>query len=458
MDLKRSGAILLVSTYELGHQPLAIASPTAFLRRAGYDPATLDCSIEGFVEERFGKASFVGISVPMHTALRLGIEVGKRVRAANPRAHICFYGIYATLNAEYLLDGVADSVIGGEYEEPLVQLVTRLEKQLDYRHQSDSRQSSPYLHRIPFEVPAREGLPPLSVYSKLRHRGQEVPAGYVETTRGCKHLCLHCPIPPVYKGRFFVVPQAVVLEDVGRLVAAGAEHITFGDPDFLNAPTHSVRITRELHERFPELTFDFTAKVEHIIKHRDLIPELSRKGCVFVVSALESLSDEVLEKLRKGHSRRDIANALGVLRKNKIALRPSFVPFTPWTSVGDYLQILDFVESRELVESVDPIQYAIRLLIPPGSSLLSSPDLKPFLREFVPDELTHRWAHPDPMMESLHKTVLRIVEQQGGEDVFSIFNRIKEVAHSAGGGYGLNESPSRRRLREEPRLTEPWFC
>src|SRR5262249_35666037 len=128
----------------------------------------------------------------------------------------------------------------------------------------------PYLGRLRFPLPVRTALPPLAQYAKLEQGGQSRVAGYVEASRGCLPLFTHCPSPPVYGGRFFIVPQEVVLEDIRRQVAAGAAHITFGDPDFLNGPGHSLKVVRALHAEFPTVTFDFTAKVQHILEKRDL--------------------------------------------------------------------------------------------------------------------------------------------------------------------------------------------
>ena len=110
-----------------------------------------------------------------------------------------------------------------------------------------ARYEAPVLARLPFALPEREGLQPLERYAYLLRdaAGEDsVPAGYVEASRGCLHTCAHCPITPVYGGRFFVVPRAIVLEDVRRQVAMGARHITFGDPDFFNGPGHSMAILR----------------------------------------------------------------------------------------------------------------------------------------------------------------------------------------------------------------------
>src|SRR6202043_3792491 len=97
MSLRKPGSILLISCYELGHQPLAAASPLGFLRRAGFAPDALDIAVEIFDPAKVGRAQLVGISVPMHTALRLGIRVAEGVREINPDAVICFYGLYAAL-------------------------------------------------------------------------------------------------------------------------------------------------------------------------------------------------------------------------------------------------------------------------------------------------------------------------------------------------------------------------
>ncbi len=125
--MRAPGEILLIAGYELGHQPLAVAWPAAFLERLGYQPAVMDVSVEAFDARRARQAKLVAVSVPMHTALRIGVTVIDRVRAVNPDCHLCFYGLYASLNAEYLLGHGADSVIGGEAEGPLGELATALE-------------------------------------------------------------------------------------------------------------------------------------------------------------------------------------------------------------------------------------------------------------------------------------------------------------------------------------------
>ena len=453
-------AVLLVSCYELGHQPAGLAVPLGFLRRAGLSAEAIDISVQGFDEARARAARFVGVSVPMHTALRLGVRIAEQVRRINPDCHICFYGIYATLNADYLLDTVADSVIGGEVEEELVALVKAVAAgEFSNGEEAKRRAALPVLARLQFPLPERGELATLERYARLAVDGQERLAGYTEASRGCLHHCTHCPIPPVYGGRFFVIPQEVVMADARQQVAAGARHLTFGDPDFLNGPTHALRLARQLHAEFPDLTFDFTAKIEHLLKHRALLPELAQAGCLFVVSAVESLSDTVLAHLDKGHTRADVDEALELLNEAGITLRPSFVAFTPWTTLDDYLELLEFVESRNLIDHVDPVQFSIRLLVPPGSLLLN--EAGPWLGPLNQQAFTYEWQHSDPRMDELHREVTRLVEQavQRNEDAAATFAHVCEAAYTMRGGEVIKRLPVATALRRRPpRLTEAWFC
>ncbi len=461
MDLRSPGAVLLISCYELGHQPLAAALPLGFLRRAGFAPDAQDIAVERLSEEKIARAQFVGISVPMHTALRLGVRVAERVREINPTAAVCFYGLYAALNADYLLEHGADFCIGGECEQPLVELAEALAAGRPPDVAGVTRRGGaprPYLARLPFALPVREALPPLDAYARLEHRGERRVAGYVEASRGCLHLCTHCPIPPVYGGRFFVVSPEVVLEDVRRQVAAGARHITFGDPDFLNGPGHSLKIVRAMHAEFPELTFDFTAKVEHVLERRELFPQLAACGCLFMISAVESLSDTVLTILEKNHTRADVIEALGIIRGAGITFRPTWVAFTPWTTLADYREVLDFVADYDLIDHVDPVQFSIRLLVPPGSYLLDRPAMKPYLGPLDQASFSYRWAHPDPRMDRLHKEVSALVERDAreGADPSVTFHRIRALAAGRSPAEVMCGLPGDR-LRA-PRLSEPWFC
>jgi radical SAM superfamily enzyme YgiQ (UPF0313 family) len=466
--MRRPGDLLLVSCYELGHQPFQLASLCAMLQQVGYSPMPVDTSVEALSDEAILQARFVAISVPMHTALRLGHQVAQRVRRLNPAAHICLYGLYALLNADYLLRGGIDSAIGGEYEAPLLNLVAAVEEGTDIAIAGVATRrggSKAWLARTPFVVPERGGLPALERYARLETNGTLRLAGYTESTRGCKHTCLHCPITPIYGGRFFAVPLAIVMADIRAQVELGAGHITFGDPDFFNGPGHALRICRALHQEFPTLSFDATIKIEHLLRQRQLLPQLQELGCAFIVSAVESLNDDVLRNLDKGHSGADVAAAFDLMQEAGITLRPSLLPFTPWETLDSYLQLLTFFEQRSLLEQVDPVHYSIRLLVPPGSSMLASAQRDGWLGELDETAYTYRWRHSDRRMDELQWQVSAVAERAAAEqqDPVATFFRIKALALSARGERVDNSRAAetyaaRQSAPPPPRLTEAWFC
>jgi len=452
--------VVLVSCYELGRPPLGTAVAAGFLRRAGIEPVQVDLAVQALdavPEDVWGRAALVAVSVPMHTALHLAVQALPRIRERAPDAIVAFFGPYASLNADHLVERGVDAVLGGECEDDLVALASAARR----GETTAEHGRGPVIRRPDYPSPDRSGLPPASRYAGLAIDGERRVAAAVETTRGCKHLCRHCPIPPVYGGRFFAVPVEVVLEDVDRLADAGVRHLTFADPDFLNGPTHALRAVRAVHERHPEMTFDFTAKVEHVLLHRALLPELAASGAVFAVSAVESLNDDVLRHLDKGHTGDDAREAVALLRKTGIAPRPSLMPFSPWETLASYGAILEWIADDDLAGHFDPVHLSIRLLVPPGSLLESHPAMRPHLRGLDAERFQVRWTHPDPRMDRLHAAVDAIAREAAlaEEEPRTTFRKIRTAwAAEAGTTVGEIEVPPRLDAADPPRLTEPWFC
>lgn len=337
------------------------------------------------------------------------------------------------------------------------------------RAAADATQCEPVisLERLKFRMPDRSGMVALEKYARLAMPDGEMRiVGYTEASRGCKHLCRHCPIVPVYGGVFRVVERGVVLEDVRRQVAAGARHVTFGDPDFFNGVGHAVRIVEELHREFPRLTYDVTIKVEHLLKHREALAVLRRTGCLFVTSAVESVDDFVLEKLAKNHTRADFGEAVRLCREAGLTIQPTFVAFSPWTTLDGYCDMLSALRELELVENVAPIQLAIRLLIPAGSRLLELEDVRAMVGEFDEAALVYPWRHADACVDALCEELQGIVHagEKMGLARGRIFARVEEAAFRAAERalareqVALGALPVMASRAAIPYLNEPWYC
>jgi radical SAM superfamily enzyme YgiQ (UPF0313 family) len=453
--------IALISTYELGRQPFGLASPAAWLRKPGHFVTCLDLSREPLDEQAIREAGLIAFYVPMHTATRLTIELLPSIRQLNPQAHLCAYGLYASLSADILrAQGIAH-LLGGEFEQALVDLAEHLSglSASPYIHPLDSNIT---LRRLRFQVPDRSGLPPLRSYAHLvLPSGEHRLVGYTEASRGCKHLCRHCPVVPVYEGVFRVVDREIVLADIRQQVAAGARHITFGDPDFFNGPGHAIPVIELLHREFPELTYDVTIKVEHLLQNADLLPTLRNTGCLFIISAVESLDDAVLENLEKGHTRSDFFRAVELCRCAAITLQPTFIPFTPWTTFDQLLDLFTQIHNLDLVEAVSPIQLAIRLLIPAGSRLLELPEIRNIIGPFDAKALVYPWTNLNPAIDQLGDELQEVVatSEKLKRSRSATFEKMwRVVRQAANKDADERMQPVLASRATVPYLSEPWYC
>jgi radical SAM superfamily enzyme YgiQ (UPF0313 family) len=460
--------VLLISSYEIGRQPFGVASSAAWLQAEGADVTCLDLAMEHLDEEAVRAANLIAFHVPMHTATRIAISHLSRVKALNRQAHICFFGLYAPVNETYLRQLGVETILGGEFEEGLAALVRRLEAPFSERmERSVQPEPTISLARQQFLVPDRTGMPVLQRYAKVDiGDGTQRVAGYTEASRGCLHMCRHCPIVPVYGGRFRIVQRDVVLEDIRRQVAQGAEHITFGDPDFLNGPKHAMAIVVALHDEFPEITYDVTVKVEHLRKHSAILPKLRETGCLFVTSAVEAVDERTLEIYEKNHTRADLVEVAREFRRVGLTLNPTFVTFSPWTTLESYADLLDLLIELDLVDNVAPIQYAIRLLIPTGSRLLELSEVREIVQPFDQEALYFPWKHQNPAVDELYESVRALVEAgaAASQAKRATFRAIWKATYAAQHGIlpddsGVPEPPiADLPERSVPSVTEPWYC
>jgi radical SAM superfamily enzyme YgiQ (UPF0313 family) len=509
--------IVLISTYELGRQPFGVVSPAAWLRRAGHEVVCLDLTREALDEDCVRAAELIGIYLPMHTATRLAAKLMPTLRELNVGAHLCCYGLYAPMNAEYLRGLGVGTILGGEFEAELVKVAGRIQglkpladgvemsdlkvrpTKIEERipdlsgkvasaagsHQSTAsghgaQHAAPLhdpadglraqaggaqiekeisLERLAFLVPDREGMPAIEKYAHLvLPDGSHRVVGSTEASRGCKHLCRHCPIVPVYDGVFRIVARDVVMADVRQQVAAGAKHISFGDPDFFNGIGHAKKLMEEFHREFPDVTYDVTIKIEHLRKYEKELAALRETGCLFVISAVEAVDDGILARLDKGHTRADFLYVARVFRELGMTLQPTFVAFTPWTTVDGYLDLLRVIVEEDLVENVAPVQLGIRLLIPEGSRLLELEETRAVVGAFDAESLVYPWRNVDARVDRLSEAVQAIAADADAKKMSrpEAFARIWEAAHAAAGV--VEPELKLRAGRAVPFLSEPWYC
>lgn len=443
--------VLAVSTYELGHQPLILAQIASVLTKYDIEFSVVDNSVanysfntlDDFMLPNNSLPTHLIISVPMHTATQLGKSIAAKAKKLFGEDLVTIaIGLYAKVAAQE--PGLFDIAI------PDLDL-NYLLSQLNVNETLDQK-------TLRALVPDRTMLPGLGNYAHFISSNSKELVGYVETTVGCAHMCRHCPVPVIHKGSFKAIPVATVMSQIDTLYHEGARHITFGDPDFLNGPTHALKILRQMHTKYSDLTFDATIKVEHVLENLDIWDEMRELGLQFIVSAFEHTSDIILKKLAKGHTKNDIVKSISVLRRSGIEVRPSLLPFTPWTTREDLVDLIDFIFEQDLVANVDPVQLSIKLLIPLDSLLLEDADLS--VQQWNSETLSFEWNFPDPAIDQVHKEISQLIQKSESLETNSLttLTSIREIIYSLIGIKPPFISFEELSHSEKPRLSESWFC
>lgn len=462
--------VLLVSTYESGFQSLGTTVAAAHLKQAGVPCRLLDLSLVSAPSPaELQQYGLVGFHVPMYHALPQSFNLAARIRTLDPRPKIFFFGLYAGLFRDEILNKYGDHVFNTNWEDELLQVV--LAEDGGPRPVSigsplpvdPARPAYSYQRQDRFLPPAREFLPDLGHYARFLDGGARLLTGNVETSRGCIHPCTHCPLPPVYGGKVTLIPEDVVLADIDNLVQMGARHLSFIDPDFLNAPRHSLSIVQQMNDRYPFLTYDFTAKITHYRRHAEYVEQLAPLGLRYTLTAMEFNDDNTLERLKKKHSTQDLQWTIDFLRSLGVHVKPTFVFVNPWVTVEEMMNLLAFIEENDLIECVDPVQYKIRLLLFRNSLLLDGTyiDRSAFGNE---NDFYTDWKHEDPRIEALYRELVRVVDQHmaAGAAFYDTFQAVRELVASylpAGSPEARTIAVRSQALREDvPRYDVPNFC
>lgn len=447
--------VLVLSLYDLGRPPLEALALAEQIRRAGqtdYQVDVVDLAVESWPTDFVAAADVVVLPVPMHTAARMAVEASARIRSGGSGARIACFGLYAHL-AGGGLDEAVDASFGPQHVHAVFEWLAL----------QPTRVSVPFrASDVPFDSSSSSVNVSPDRYAHLAIGIERRVAGALSASSGCLHRCTHCPVPVAFDGRIKLASVDSVLASARLQIDGGAEHLSFVDPDFLNAPSHARRVVHALRRAHPTVTFDCTVKVEHILRHSEIWPEFAAAGCLFVVSALESVDDEVLRILDKGHTAAQGERAVDVLRSAGIEIRPSLLPFTPWTTVQGVAELFAFAERCDLIDSIDPVQFSIRLLVPQGSLLARHAAMLPYRGAYDLAAMTYRWISAHPGVDALQVRLAAIADDgaSGGEPPRQTYARMRAVVAEALGpdqtilaasiGYGATEA--------RPKMTEPWFC
>jgi radical SAM superfamily enzyme YgiQ (UPF0313 family) len=426
--------ILLLSFYDLGKQPKIISELYQKLENGLNTIDIIDYSIENKNID-LENYDVLGIYASMHTASVLAEEY---LRDKQLPSKLFVFGLYANVFSEMFLN--FKTINSFDTDELDNFLGTELNKNYSYKH----------------SVPDRTLLPSIKDYSHIVDGSNNLVAGSVETTYGCKHECTHCPVPIQFKGSFKTFGIDKIIKDVENQVEAGAKHISFNDPDFFNGPKHALKILENLNNKFPEISYDSTIKVQHILNYQEYFKQLKDLNMLFVISAFETTNDKVLNILRKNHTSDDLKTAVEISLDNDIDIRPTWMPFSPWTEKLDLVNIIKLIENYKLRETVDPIQLTIKLLIPKNSLILESAEIEKYLEIYDPSSFSYSWKYEFPIINKIQNSLFTYVLENESVDEYTQYLGLVKIIESYTNTELLLDTNYLK--KHVPKLSETWFC
>ena len=426
--------ILLTSFYDLGKQPKIIAEIVDRYNSSEIEFDFVDFSVENQNID-LENYDVLGIYAPMHTATILSIEYIKDKILPNKMFTFGLYGsVLEDFNSSirYIKDIESDELA--------------LFLEINDDHQFSLKNN----------IPNRQIFPDISNYAHLVDGSNNIIAGSVETTYGCKHSCTHCPVPISFNGTFKTYSLEKIISDVENQVNQGAKHISFNDPDFFNGPIHALKILESLNKKFPTITYDSTIKVEHIIKYKKYFKELSSLNMVFVISAFETTNDLVLSILEKNHTSNDLNTSIEISQDFGIDVRPTWMPFSPWTELNDLSNIVNLIEKYKLRETVDPIQLTIKLLIPKHSLIIKKPEINKYLGNYEKNSLSFKWDYENNDVEKLQSSLFDFILHNSELDEHKQYLGMVNIIEKFTDTELLKNSTYD--FKNVPKLSETWFC
>jgi anaerobic magnesium-protoporphyrin IX monomethyl ester cyclase len=344
--------------------PLGLAYIAGALKGAGYDSHIVDMQIddtgvEGLITSHSPR--LVGFSVTTWTYKQV-LEEAKRLKRHFPRLILVAGGPHATALPGQMLDEGFDVVVRGYGEETIVELVrnlNRLDLWADIAGLSYKYEGTVWHNPNRHPPDSLEGLP-FPSYDLLdigRYKWCSV-----SSSRGCSARCLFCADSHLFAKRVLLrSPQSVVAELEWLYKEKGIQRFYLVDEQFTFDNARAREICRGIIQRGMEIEWLANSRVDRITL--DLLHLMKQAGCISIAFGVESGSDAILRRVRKGFRPRTALAAVHMAKTAHIRVKTSWIIGLPGT-------FEEQLESIDLMQAMEPNHIDVYLLtIYPGTPL-----------------------------------------------------------------------------------------
>lgn len=198
---------------------------------------------------------------------------------------------------------------------------------------------------------------------------------WIEFSHGCPRKadqigCIYCAIMPNDGIRkWYPRNTKYVIRDYFELVSRGIKHIKFSDEEFLaNSPQRIIEFAKSIRdindrmllERGLHITFDFSARVDDIIRLNKMVENrclsiLKKAGLLQIYLGLESGNDNQLKRMRKGVITSDNFEAVRILKQMGIRIAGGWIMFDPFMKNPEEILL-----NGEFLKKADLIPHSVK--------------------------------------------------------------------------------------------------
>lgn len=362
------------------------------------------------------RPSLVGATA-YNTNIKIINTLYRTIKRSNPETVTLVGGVFATMNAQDILDDnpFIDCVVRGEGEDAVLEIGERV------------------VHSSPPDLSGVEGVwwrrgdtvehnadrailrdlnvnpEPARDIADAHSRKGQFNFTSMMTSRGCYGACSFCSVNTFsrmqsgvrWRGR--AIPK--VVDEMAALAHGHDIHSIFlQDSSFEDPPAHGKQRIRQLCEEIIErelrLFLRFESRAESWGKEdAELLRLMRRAGFCYVVVGMESGSNEILKVYNKRARKTDNARCYHMFADHDIFVYPSFIMFQPYATFGELR------ESAALLHSLGK-SYRLDLLTARLSVYNKTPIHRRLERDgLIQPHFTYRsefdYCYQDPRIEHL---------------------------------------------------------
>jgi len=170
------------------------------------------------------------------------------------------------------------------------------------------------------------------------------PAATMITSRGCPHRCVYCSFPQtIYSRKHRAASPERVVKEIRHLVKdLGVREIRFDDDCFEVDRERAFRICELLEQEKLDLIWSVQCRPANM--DLELAKAMKRAGCHFILYGIESGSDEILKKIKKGATVESLRRGVVAAKKAGIDVLNCIMLGFYWDTPETIRQTIEFAK------------------------------------------------------------------------------------------------------------------